>query len=76
MLLPSLRATEAAVGHVSGVCCGGAGLTRLEVNGLASCAEAEAVCSQFWQLAAPEGVPLGALPDSGGAHGRCIPIPK
>ena len=49
-----------------------AGLTRLEVNGLASCGEAEAVCADFWQLAAPEGTPLGSLPDDGGAHGRCV----
>ena len=44
--------------------CGGQCLTclpcRLEINGLASVAEAQRIATDFWQLHAPAGAPLGA----------------
>lgn len=33
---------------------------RLEINGLATVAEAQRIATDFWQLHAPQGAPLGA----------------
>lgn len=68
--LISLRVLSVTMDRASSVLASIPGLVWLEVDGLASCAEAEAICADFWQVSAPHGVSLGGLPDDGCAHGR------